>query len=351
MMGTTKRKILKKWVRYSILFLIVGFITLSFFLIFSSIKKPKEEDNVLLYAYNIKQKQDYKIYLKDNSYIESDYLEKNKSYIADLIKKIDVNYDYNFSGSKVVPLSYTYNVKAVINGEYNIDEEQAEVWTKEYELVKNTKKSSNDKTNININEKIEIDYNLYDKVVSDFRQDLKLPIKATLSVIFQIDVETSVNGKVVNDTKTMTLKIPLNQIAFKITEEYEPFYGDFVVPDHDNKPKIEMKKMIPGISIIIASVVSFVLLFRDIFNIPKKNKYVSRLSKILKEYGDVIVEVVNPVNEENVDLIEVKSFDEMIDLEEELRVPIMFYETIEFMEGEFTLIHNNILYKYVLKNE
>lgn len=39
----------------------------------------------------------------------------------------------------------------------------------------------------------------------------------------------------------------------------------------------------------------------------------------------------------------------MIDLEEELGVPIMFYEMIEYIEGEFTLVHNNIPYKFVLK--
>ena len=57
------------------------------------------------------------------------------------------------------------------------------------------------------------------------------------------------------------------------------------------------------------------------------------------------------LNTPYLDIIEVKNFNEMIDLEEELRVPIMFYETIEYLEGEFTLVHNNILYKFILKNE
>ena len=36
---------------------------------------------------------------------------------------------------------------------------------------------------------------------------------------------------------------------------------------------------------------------------------------------------------------------------EELRIPIMFYEKEEFYEGEFVIVHNNLLYKYVLTND
>ena len=41
----------------------------------------------------------------------------------------------------------------------------------------------------------------------------------------------------------------------------------------------------------------------------------------------------------------------MLDLEEELKIPIMFYEIIEDVLGEFTITHNNILYRFILKDE
>lgn len=58
---------------------------------------------------------------------------------------------------------------------------------------------------------------------------------------------------------------------------------------------------------------------------------------------------MNPVSGFDMNIVEVKNFNEMIDLEEELGVPIMFYEMIEYIEGEFTLVHIHILYKFVLK--
>ena len=40
----------------------------------------------------------------------------------------------------------------------------------------------------------------------------------------------------------------------------------------------------------------------------------------------------------------------MLDVEEELRIPIMFYETEKNVSGEFVIVTNEIAYRYVLKN-
>ena len=41
----------------------------------------------------------------------------------------------------------------------------------------------------------------------------------------------------------------------------------------------------------------------------------------------------------------------MLDLEAELRAPILFHEIPKKSEGWFTLIHNDTLYRYILKDE
>lgn len=346
-----KRKVLKKWARYSLLGIIITFFISSIVIILTSFNKPDKNEDVLLYSYNINQGLDYKVNLYDNSYIESSYLGKEETYISDLIKEIEIDYKYDYSGSKVVPLNYTYDVVATINGEYSLDEEDSKVWTKKYTLVENRNGKIIDKTSININEPVKLNFKYYNNVVSKFRQELHLPIKASLVVIFKININGEVSGKKINDTKLMTLSFPLNQQAFKITEEYEENYNNSIKPTVEKKEKINSRKLICGIVLLLTAIFIFILFFREIFNIPRKNKYTIQLNKILKEYGDIIIEVINPVSEFEMDIVEVKNFNEMIDLEEELRVPIMFYETIEYLEGEFTLVHNNILYKFVLRNE
>lgn len=93
------------------------------------------------------------------------------------------------------------------------------------------------------------------------------------------------------------------------------------------------------------------LFFKEIFNVEKKTNYTLKLNKILKSYGDIIVELATQINMENYQIIDVKNFNEMIDLEEELHIPINFYETIDSYEGEFYLIHSNVIYRYILTNE
>ena len=346
-----KRKVLKKWVRFSLLGIIITLFISSLIIMLKSINKPDKNASIILYSYLIKQDMDYKVNLYDNSYIESNYLGKDETYISDLIKQIEMEYKYNFSGSKIIPLSYTYSIDAVINGKYNLDDEDSKVWTKKYNLVKPVTLKVDDKSSIDINRKVNIDFKYYNDVVSKFRQELKLPINASLNVVFTINVDGIVDNQKINDTKTMTLNIPLNQQAFKIKEEYQDVYSKNITPKIEKKEVFSARKLLCGILLGVVSIVLFITLFREIFNVPKKNVYTTKLNKILKEYGDIIVEVLNPVNETDMDIVEVKNFNEMVDLEEELRVPIMFYETIDYLEGEFTLLHNNILYKFTLKNE
>jgi len=346
-----KRKVLKKWARYSLLGIIITFFISSIVIILTSFNKPDKNEDVLLYSYNVNQDLDYKVNLYDNSYIESSYLGKDDTYISDLIKEIQIDYKYKYAGSKVVPLNYTYDVVATINGEYSLEEEDSKVWTKEYKLVQNRNGKITDKTSINITEPVSLNFSYYNNVVSNFRKELRLPIKASLIVVFKINVTGEVSGQKINDTKQMTLSFPLNQQAFKITEKYEENFNNSIKPPVEKKEKVNSRKLICGIILLSTAIFIFILFFREIFNIPRKNKYTIQLNKILKEYGDIVIEVINPVSEFEMDIVEVKNFNEMIDLEEELRVPIMFYETIEYLEGEFTLVHNNILYKFVLRNE
>ena len=54
------------------------------------------------------------------------------------------------------------------------------------------------------------------------------------------------------------------------------------------------------------------------------------MNKLLKTYSEILVEVEElPELDENITLIDVTNFDDMIDLEEELKSPIMYEETIK----------------------
>lgn len=345
-----RKKVLKKWVRFSLAFIILIIFLVSIKMISDSFTfvSPKKIE----YAYNIKQNIDYKVYLFDNSYIDAEYIEKDELYMADLIKNIDIEFKYNYSGSKVIPVRYEYDIKGIINGSYQTDGEgDSKLWKKEYTLLNVQTGQVNDVNNINIVEKLDLDYKYYDDIVSNFRKELKLPIDATFDIVMTINLfgEGDLLGKLV-DTQTLSMSIPLNSQVFKIDESYEPQISKSIMTQDELKSVINIKRIICGILIAIVGIVLFVVFFDKIFNMKQKTNYEQKLNKILREYGDVIVEIINQTNINDLSVVEVKAFNEMIDLEEELRIPIMFYELSEGYLGEFTLIHGNVMYKYILDN-
>ena len=80
----------------------------------------------------------------------------------------------------------------------------------------------------------------------------------------------------------------------------------------------------------------------------KKSDYAIALNRILKNYGDIVAEIVSPVEIDSLNVIDVKNFDQLLDIEEEVRMPILFYETIADEQGEFIIICDNMAYRYVI---
>ena len=347
-----KRKVLKKWARILFLIVLIVIAIAAMFVITKGIKNIKSDKTEIAYSYNMKQNIDYKINLYDNSFIDAPTLGEGQMYISDLVRNIESTFNYSYSGTDVIPLNYDYTIIATINGKYQLkhDDTETKVWTKEYVLKEKTKIDASDKNNFTINENIVIDYNFFNQVVSEFRKELRLSITAALNVKMKVNVTGDLNGQKVSETKELYVEIPLNQQAFQVEEHYEKEYANTIFKQTDNVEKGKNRIIIGSIMLII-DIFLFFNLYKLIFNIRKKNNYTITLNKILKEYGEIIVEVVNPIEEEDLNIVEVKNFNEMIDLEEELRIPIMFFEKEEYYEGQFVIVHNNILYKYLLTNE
>lgn len=71
-----------------------------------------------------------------------------------------------------------------------------------------------------------------------------------------------------------------------------------------------------------------------------------KVSRILKKYRDIIVELENKPNFEIKNVVDVKDFEELIDVEEEIRVPILFFEDEE--KFVFVIIEDNVIYRKII---
>lgn len=344
------QNILKKKELILVLSLLFILLTLGVFLIVQSFKESSNETNILL-SYNITQKNNYDVTLFDNSHITETIMGENENYIADLVKTINLNLGYHYSGSKIIPIKCKYNIMALIIGDYIIsgEVEKNKVWQKEYEIVKEKEAIYDETSVINIDQEIEIDFNFYNKEVEKFRNELRLPIDAKLELIMDIELTSLEDQYALSVNQENKLIIPLNKAAFKITKDFNPEIINTIEHNKEDIKRINFGFIISGIVLLILFFVILIKYHKRMFVFPSKDSYEVKLKRILRDYGDVIIEVVNPIKEKGLNVIEVINYNEMMDLVEELRIPMMFYETKTGKEGEFTLNHNDILYKYKLK--
>ena len=143
-------------VKNNLKFICIFFVTLfiSFICIAKSFETPKENKK-LLYAYNISRNADYKVYLKQNDYINDEYIGMNSTYITDMVDYIDTNFKYNCSTSRMATAKATYQVVATLNVEYSVTgaTERPKLWSKEYVLTE-PKLLTSDNNQINIMTKL-----------------------------------------------------------------------------------------------------------------------------------------------------------------------------------------------------
>ena len=133
-----------------------------------------------------------------------------------------------------------------------------------------------------------------------------------------------------------------------VEKQFENAENKTVVSTTESNKEINKPLLVIGIILIFIAVMIILDAIRKSIKFSKKTDYAIALNRILKNYGDIVAEIVSPVEIDNLNVIEVKNFDQLLDIEEEIRMPILFYETIPDEQGEFIIICDNMAYRYVI---
>ncbi len=292
---------------------------------------------------NQESKIDYRVKLFKNDFIKEDYMEKGKTYITDLVDDIEVDYNYKITNSKKFDSEYGYNVSYKMTINHNSTGKQ--LWTEEETIVDN-KNITPDKNTIEVKEKAVVDYDKLNDKIKLFKLNYNIPIDCKLEINLNV-IDLKSNEKIA----LTGINTNLNTEIIDIEEtEYNSLQPEVETLEENNDISVVV---IISIIVAIISLLFFIIeIIRTIrYNSSRKSYYEKAIYKILKNYGDVVAELVSPVDLTNLNVIDVKNFDQMLDVEEELRIPIMFYETIKNKEGEFVIVSNEIAYRYILRDK
>lgn len=308
-------------------------------------------DNYLSYSEN--SSVDYKVNLKKNNYYEVDKLPSGMNYIASLIDKIDVNFDYLFESSKSIDYDSNYYVEAVTRV-YGDREKTSILFEKKEMLKDNIKVSKKDILTQTFKENVTIDYDHFNKFVNDFKTDYALSTGSDVTIILHVKSEginKDYDGKINLDSQA-SLVIPLSEQTINIKINKNDIDTHDVLLEKISFKNINILQLI---ILIVFTLLDVYLIAKVVKKLLKYlgsiSEYEKKRNKILKEYDSIIVITESDVNINEYQVVDVISFSELIDVHDNLGSPILYYEIVPNRVCCFSIVKDGILYRYILNSE
>lgn len=295
---------------------------------------------------------DYKVFLKDNIYYEDKYLDKNMSYIANLIDYISVDYNYKFKADTLFDGEYSYKIRAdleILNAE-----NKTLFFTKKYDLIKEKTFTIENQNEYNIVENIKIDYDHYNSLANGFKSSYGVDTESNLIIyldIYRNIDQNSINNPNINGKGTIKLTIPLSEKAINIKMDSMEINNKNVITSLDDYYLEDIKYLIIGIILLIISLYLFIKIVKRLSRLSiSPTDYDKTLKKILNQYDRLIVTTSSMPNLEKNNIIKLKEFVELLDAKDNLHKPIFFIEVTPHQKAYFFIQDDDKIILFTLKN-
>ena len=329
-------------------------LVLSVWIMFKSFSPAQEHSKPIL-SYNVSNGIKYKVHLHKNDFYDTAYLGMNELVPTPFINYIEIDFSSMLQSQKKLNYNYTYKVTGEINAYYTGGEEDKKgtIWSKKYTLVNPVSKTEENASSINLNQKVKINYSAYNNLVNKYKLKASIPMEAYLTVNFNVNVNSNVENsdKNLNENIVTSVKIPLSVATVQVTTENNS--GGTKVLANTETIEATRNYVLLGFSIIlfIGSLALTIKLLINLKKITENHSVLFKLNKILKDHDQVVVEVETIPKVKNATIIEIKQFKDMIDIQQELHIPILYYKSEILTENSFYIIHNNQIYRYVINSE
>ncbi len=289
---------------------------------------------------------DYKVYLKDNDFYESSFLGSGMQYVANLIKTINVKFNYELHTTENLDFANEYKVVSELQITERNDPSSV-LYSKKDNIIP-TKKISKKDDNLVINEEVDIDYDKYNNMVNAYKKNLGLIVSSNLILTFETNTNaTNQNDKLVKSNKLQII-IPLSESTLKINMNTDKINNSAAISGTEKWFNIENKVLF--VLAIISILLTVGIITIDIYIYLKhleKDPYQIKLNNILKNYDRLIVTGNANLDESKYsNIMHVNTFKELVDAAEGLGVPIMHYEVIKGEKSIFVATKEDTLVKY-----
>lgn len=312
---------------------------------YAFVKKEDGEIALELLHYQNKADFSYQVNLKENEIVDSESLNENSSYILDLIDTIQLSPRYQFQSEEKTKLMGKKTLSTqltVLYQEPGTDEEQ--------ELLNRTEtleEVSFEQDTKEFEESMDYSLNLnsYIDTVERIRDEVSSTVRANLDVCYEIQLDGVIQEQNYDDQYQTCLSIPLSKTS-KL-EVYENGKEDQIVYDEE---KVEITK--PMLMVLVACNVMIFFLICLIIKAwldRRTSEYEKLIQHILKNYGELIIDVKESVNTKEKEVVHIENFREMYELSKNLSLPMMHY--VDKNRHVFYITKEKTVYLFLLKEE
>ena len=295
---------------------------------------------------------EYSVKLKDNDYYDVKELPSNMNYIASLIDKIPVSFKYNFSSTVEIDYDATYYVEAVTR--VYADKDKTRLLYEKSEQLTDEKKVSKEKIkNLSFTESVDIDYGHFNNFISSFVTNYGLNTSSDVTIYFYtkgFGNNKNYEGKA-NLDSSATVVIPLTEQTINVSINTTDVNKKDTLMERFGLGSIDWLALILFVFLFIADVYVVYMFLTNLVSYTNSfTAYEKELKKILREFDSIIANVNETINFKDYKVINVESFNELVDIHDNVGNPILFKERFKNVEADFIIIDNDVLYKFVLKN-
>ena len=344
-----KKKKLKKISKIVLAILLIVFMVFQYISVdtlLESIKPLKNRDSDVIVTYENSSKTESKVNLKKGS-ISFEDPDKLDSYVLDYIDNFDLSFNYNFSADKLVDAKVNYQVQSELIAYYkeSVDlSSNPKIWNK-----KDTIKEENLYFNSNsysLNVPVNIVLNDYLTIMNDFQKAIDIPIDGYILVNLVVNIDGNVDGDVFNSSYTDTIKIPITKSVIKVNSSTKEPISEVVYVEGVSAKS--MRDISINIALALINFIILVVIIRLLFLQNKVSKYDLMVSKILRNYDDIIINTSTCIELDKYNIIEIVEFKELLNLAREYSIPIFYFQYSDKKVSLFYILKNDNLYLYAI---
>ncbi len=305
-----------------------------------------------LYKYTNKFSEDANINLKNNQFVSKEDIADGQTYLSDLISTIDLDMEYKYLDSDSKDITYNYKIEATMKSVYNNNKSNYDVLNKT-EILKEQEDKTVSSKDLQINEKITVDYEKYHEIIKKFKHEMGISVESYLDIKLIVNTKTKVGIQTVENQYVSDYNITLGDKIALIEDKSEKEKSASIRNESESIKEVYIDVKGAIINTIIM-VVGIILLYSILSKTEKlntiKNEYKLELNRILKSCESKLVQIEDLKQIDIENATRVKDIYQLLRLSDEALVPIYCYIKEEpENEAYFIVTKYEKNYIYILK--